>query len=198
MKYPVGSALASASRALASISAMYCWCSTMSSRVPSRPRCPPMKCFDVVREVDVDVVRRVVGSLPGQLGALIRDLQGVAVGEGSPPAPGGPGRGRAAAAAGSPRARPGVLPLVTLQHFRGNLDDSVQAAGGAGKGQLRFGLHTGRCEHTHRSLTSPFDCRVDQRRFPDPRSPRSTSAPPWPTLSRSTARTTSPPPPIDH
>ncbi|HEX9518697.1 MAG TPA: hypothetical protein VF940_21275 [Streptosporangiaceae bacterium] len=37
----------------------------------------------VVREVDVDVVRRVVGSAPGQLGALIRDLQGAAVGEGS-------------------------------------------------------------------------------------------------------------------
>jgi hypothetical protein len=40
----------------------------------------------VVREADVDVVRRVVGFVPGQLGALIRDLQGVAVGEGSPPA----------------------------------------------------------------------------------------------------------------
>src|ERR1700687_4923883 len=30
---------------LASISAMYCWCSVTSSRVPSLPRWPPMKCF---------------------------------------------------------------------------------------------------------------------------------------------------------
>src|SRR5260221_14044575 len=77
--------------------------------------------------------------------ALIRDLQGVAVGERSPPAPRGPGRRRAAAAAGSPRARLGALALGTLQHFRGNLDDSVQAAGGAR--QRAVALRT-----AHRSL----------------------------------------------
>jgi hypothetical protein len=36
----------------------------------------------VAGEVDVDVVRGVVGAVPGQLGALPPDLQGVAVGEG--------------------------------------------------------------------------------------------------------------------
>src|SRR6266516_5575059 len=36
----------------------------------------------VVREVDVDVVRRVVGAVPGQLDTLAPDLEGVTVGEG--------------------------------------------------------------------------------------------------------------------
>ena len=36
----------------------------------------------MVREVDVDVVRRVVGAVPGQLDALPADVQGVAVCEG--------------------------------------------------------------------------------------------------------------------
>src|SRR6201996_605968 len=36
----------------------------------------------VVGEVDVDVVRRVVGPVPGQFDALAADFQGVAVGEG--------------------------------------------------------------------------------------------------------------------
>jgi len=36
----------------------------------------------VVREVDVDIVRRVVGAVPGQLDPLAPDLEGVAVGEG--------------------------------------------------------------------------------------------------------------------
>src|SRR6266536_2145370 len=44
-KYGVGSTVASACLALASMSATYCWCTTMSSRVPGRPRWPPMKCF---------------------------------------------------------------------------------------------------------------------------------------------------------
>ena len=56
-------------------------------------------------EVDVDVVRRVVGAVPGQLGALTAHLQGVPVGEGH--LRHRPGRRRAVAAAGSPRARCG-------------------------------------------------------------------------------------------
>jgi hypothetical protein len=36
----------------------------------------------VAGEVDVDVVRRVVRAVPGQLGPLTADLEGVAVGEG--------------------------------------------------------------------------------------------------------------------
>ena len=31
--------------ALAAMSAMYCWCRVTSSRLPSRPMWPPMKCF---------------------------------------------------------------------------------------------------------------------------------------------------------
>src|SRR5262249_36632977 len=47
----------------------------------------------VAGEVDVDVVRRVVGAVPGQLGALTPDLQGVPVGQ----APRGRRRGGALA-----------------------------------------------------------------------------------------------------
>jgi hypothetical protein len=44
-KNGVGSTVSIAVLTLASISAMYCWCRVTSSRVPSRPMCPPMKCF---------------------------------------------------------------------------------------------------------------------------------------------------------
>jgi hypothetical protein len=44
----------------------------------------------VVGQVDVDVVGRVVGAVPGQLDPFPADLQGVAVGEGL--GRGGPGR----------------------------------------------------------------------------------------------------------
>ena len=44
-KYGVGSMVGSVVLTLAAMSAMYCWCSLTSSRVPSRPRWPPMKCF---------------------------------------------------------------------------------------------------------------------------------------------------------
>ena len=44
-KYGMGSTLSSAVLELAAMSAMYCWCAAMSSRVPSLPICPPMKCF---------------------------------------------------------------------------------------------------------------------------------------------------------
>ena len=67
-------------------------------------------------EVDVDVVRRVVGAVPGQLGALTAHLQGVPVGEGH--LRHRPGRRRAVAAAGLLRAGSGPRPRRTARPRR--------------------------------------------------------------------------------